>query len=283
MIGLKNILVFLLIGTLSCDTGQLEVIADLPRTMYEVSGIETARDSEALWMINDSGNRAKLYKLGLDGKIIHEIKIDAKNRDWEDLTQDQDGNIYIGDFGNNFNDRSNLSILKVDKRFLESFAETPVEKIRFSYPDQEEFPPKKKTWYFDCEAFFHFNDSLYIFTKSRVRKDWGRTNLYKIPARSGKHVAQFIGSFNSCNNVDCSITAADISEDGKTMVLLTHGSVWVFTKFERDNFFNGKVTELSFDHLSQKESICFKNDSTVYIADERAQGAGGNLYKFSLN
>ncbi|MBT8267627.1 MAG: hypothetical protein KJN59_00255 [Bacteroidia bacterium] len=280
---MKKILVLFLLSSMACDTGNLTVIADLPKSLAEVSGAECLGNCEELWMLNDSGNKARLYKVDTDGEISHVLKIDAKNHDWEDITADKEGNLYIGDFGNNLSKRDNLVILKVENKFLESMTDTPIERISFKYPNQTNFPPKKKQLYFDSEAMVFHNDSLYIFTKSRVRGNFGRTDLYKVPAKRGQHVATFMGSFNSCENIDCWITGADISADGKQLVLLTPKSAWLFSGYEDDRFFDGQVTEYPFDHRSQKESVCFKNDSTLYIADERAHGSGGNLYSFKLN
>ena len=82
----------------------------------------------------------------------------------------------------------------------------------------------------------------------------------------------------------CWITSADISEDGKTIVLLNHQSVWVFSDFQGDQFFSGKATEFSFNaDLSQKEGVCFKDANTLYITDELAHGVGGNLYEFKID
>ncbi len=274
----------LLLLVIACHTGNLPVLTDLPNTMKEVSGTETVMGSELIWMLNDGGNKSKLYGLNLQGKIIKEIKIDAKNNDWEDLTSDESGNLYIGDFGNNFNRRKNLAILKVNYSNLKSDSLVSIERISFRYSDQKKFPPKKKQKYFDCEAFFFHNDSLYLFTKSRVKNDFGKTHMYKIPAKQGNHVATLIGSFSTCNDLECWITSADISNDGKRVVLLSPKSVWIFSDFKGDNFFNGTVKEFPFGYKSQKESVCFKTNSTLYITDEKSQGAvGGNLYEFKLN
>ena len=119
MIYLKKIF---LIGTLlilACDTGNLTVVADLPKKLKEVSGIETVKGSNLIRMLNDGGNKARLYGLSTKGKIKKELKIDARNNDWEDLTSDDEGNLYIGDFGNNRSDRKNLAILKVNVNDLQ--------------------------------------------------------------------------------------------------------------------------------------------------------------------
>jgi hypothetical protein len=170
----------------------------------------------------------------------------------------------------------------VSKDSLDNPNGTNIEHISFYYPDQKKFPPKKKHLYFDCEAFFHFNDSLYLFTKSRVKGDFGKTNLYKIPATQGNHEAQFLTSFKTCNDLPCWITSADVSDDEKQIALLTLDAVWLLSDYINDDFFNGKVTKHAFDFESQKESVCFKNANTLYITDEKTLGKGGNLYEFVL-
>jgi hypothetical protein len=281
-ITLKKILFLFLIPCLSCDTGNLTVLADLPSTLNEVSGIEIDSKRDLIWMLNDSGNPSKIYSLDINGNIVKTLKINAKNNDWEDFTSDAEGNIYIGDFGNNSNKRKNLAVLKVSKDSLDNSKKIDVEHISFYYPNQKKFPPKRKQRHFDCEAFFYYNGSLYLFTKSREKGNFGKTNLYKIPASQGNHKAQFIGSFKTCNDLPCWVTSADISDDGKQIALLTLNAVWIFSDYKNDNFFNGKVIKYDFDFESQKESVCFKNKNTLYITDENVLGKGGNLYEFTL-
>lgn len=234
-------------------------------------------------MLNDSGNPSKIYGLDTKGKIVKTLNINAENNDWEDLTTDTNGNIYIGDFGNNSNKRKNLVILKVSKDSLGNSKKIDVERISFYYPNQKKFPPKRKQRHFDCESFFYYNNSLYLFTKSREKGNFGKTNLYKIPAKQGNYEAQFIASFKTCNDLPCWVTSADISDDGKQIALLTLNAVWVFSDYKNDDFFNGKVIKYDFDFESQKESVCFKNKNTLYITDENVLGKGGNLYEFNIN
>jgi hypothetical protein len=82
---------------------------------------------------------------------------------------------------------------------------------------------------------------------------------------------------------DNKITAADISDDGKIIVLLNHDKLWKLSDFKDDDFFSGKIQELPFEHSSQKEGICFKTNSKVIITDERNGTTGGNIYSFNLN
>ena len=88
------------------DTKQIKTVYKLPKSLKEVSGITYGRDTRILWMLEDSGNKNKIYGLDSKCKIVKEITIsNTKNIDWEDLTKDNSGNLYIGDFGNNDNER----------------------------------------------------------------------------------------------------------------------------------------------------------------------------------
>jgi len=277
---LTYLIIFLLF--IGCqDFGNLNFIADLSKDLDEVSGIETTINSDFIWMINDSGNKPRLFGISKKGKIKKELKINAKNKDWEDLTSDENGNIYIGDFGNNLSKRKNLSILKINHKDLNN-DKIDIERIEFKYPNQTKFPPKKKKMFFDAEAFFYFKNYFYVFTKSRVKNKFGKTSLYKIPAKKGSHVAELIGNFENCNEMNCWITAADISKDGKKVVLLSQNSVLLFTDFKDDRFLSGNVKKIELEHVSQKESICFKDKNTLFIADEYAHGNGGNLYELNI-
>ena len=153
---MKNIiLLFVLLCWNSQDTGKLKVIADLPKSLKEVSGTETIMGSKLIWMLNDGGNSSKLYGVSKKGNIKKTLKIEAKNNDWEDLTSDKEGNLYIGDFGNNDNRRKDLAILKVAHKDLMNSEDAPVERIQFYYPNQKKFPPKKSALFFDAESFFN--------------------------------------------------------------------------------------------------------------------------------
>lgn len=279
----RFIFIFILLVS-GCDTGKLRVIIDLPITLNEVSGLAVNEANNLFWMINDSGNEPILYGLNRNGEIIKTLKIKAKNRDWEDLTTDPSGNIYIGDFGNNDNDSKNLSILKIQSDSLKTTKEsiTP-ERISFTYPEQKKIPPKKDKRHFDCEAFFFYKDSLYLFTKSRSPKHPEKTNLYKLPSNKGSYIAKYVDTFNTCEDDECWVTSADINKKGDKIALLTENSVFIFSELNEADFFKSKVKRYIFKYKSQKESVVFKNDSTLYIADEYLGVDGGNVYEFILD
>jgi hypothetical protein len=203
-----------------------------------------------------------------------------KNIDWEDLAADDAGNICIGDFGNNQNDRKDLAIYKLDANKPDSL----LYKISYTYPDQTEFPPKKSGWLFDVEAFISYKGSFYLFTKNRSKGFDGTVTLYKVPDAPGTHVAQKLCTIGTCDNYKrCAIAGADISPDGTKVVLISGQNVWLLTNFAANGFTAPKVMQYDLGHLSQKEGISFKDNNTLLIADEKDKGTGGKLYEVKLS
>lgn len=264
------------------STNEVQTVSKLSKKLKEVSGVEKIKNSELIWVHNDSGNENILYGINKKGVIKKEINVQSKNVDWEDITSDKKGNIYIGDFGNNDNKRKNLRILKISSKNLGK-KNAEVDVFEFEYENQYKFPPKKKNKHFDAEAFFYKKNNFYIFTKSRVKSNYGQTNLYKVAVKRGKQTAKLISSYKGCNSFECRITAADISPNGKIVALLNLKSILLFTNFKGDDFLSGTVTEIPLGFESQKEGICFIDNNSLYITDEKSHGKGGKLYTIRLN
>jgi hypothetical protein len=263
---MNKLLLFLFFLISSCNTGKLKVIADLPNSLKEASAIEKVVNSNLLWTIEDAGNKNIIYGLDIKGTIVKDIHIEnSSNIDWEDLTSDEKGNLYIGDFGNNSKNRDDFTIYKVSNLNNDK---TKAERINFILPKQSK--PE------DFEAFFLLKNDFYVFSKENKS-----TKLYKVPNQIGKHTAEFVIEFK-LKGGNSKITSADISENGKTIVLLNHDKLWKITNFKGVNFFDGTIEVLKFDHDSQKEGICFKSNSKVYITDEKDKNEGGNLYQFKI-
>ena len=263
--------------------GKLKHLGSFPSKLKEVSGIGIGQGD--IWVIEDSGNKDKIYKVDKKANVIKDLKIDhAKNEDWEDLAMDKQGNLYIGDFGNNNNDRKNLTIYRVSSSQLEK-KEPNAEKIEFHYPQQKKFPPKKDSLLFDTEGFFHREGHLYIFTKNRTRPYTGETLIYRVPDVEGEYEAEFLGSMLLCQSQNrCSVTGADISPDGKTIALLGYGLIFLVRDFELPNFETASIQIIDFNSNTQTESIGFLDGKTLLIADEKnIITGGGSLYSFPIN
>lgn len=253
--------------------------------LSEVSGLEYSSPNH-LWAHADGGNPAKLYQIDTTASITRTITLlGATNVDWEDITRDAQGNIYLGDFGNNSNNRQDLKIYKIpDPEALSADSVVP-EVIHFQYDNQFAFPPPAAEQNFDMEAMVAAGDSLYLFSKNRTSPWNGWTRMYRLPQDSGTYVAELLDSFYTGPGPQVSdwVTGADLSPDGQHLVLLSHGKIWLFSCFTGHNFFKGKSQTLNLSSYSQKESIVLADNSTLYLADESFPPfPGPNLYQASL-
>lgn len=283
----KSLLIVISLILLACQqqsNSDLKTLYPLPKKLKEVSGITYFPETNLIYTLEDSGNKNEIYAINSEGKLEKTIAItNAQNVDWEDITKDKEGNIYIGDFGNNDNERQDLCIYKVAKTELNKENAVSEYKVSFSYPEQTEFPPKKKELFYDVEGFFEYQNYFYLFTKNRSKAFDGTAFIYKILNAPGTQKAVKLGEFKTCDNYNhCVLTSATISPDGKKVVLLSHDKIVLFKDFNGDSFNNGTQTEITLNHFSQKEAIVFKDNNTLLIADEKTNKVGGNVYEFKL-
>ena len=276
-------IVFICILSSCTNYGQLIYVADLPGNLEENSGMVTLKDS-TVWIIEDNGNKDDIYKVDFNGNILKSFEVkNAKNKDWEDLAKDSNNNVYIADIGNNNNVRKDLVVYKVPNPETEPGDKIDAEKIEFYYPEQKEFPPEKSQRLYDAEALLHYGNSLFIATKNRSDPFTGEVFIYKIPDVKGEYEAKLIGTLEICKDWNtCQITGMDISPDGKKIVLLSYGKLFVLSNFSEEDFSKANIQEIDLGNRNQLESICFLDGTTLLLSDEVSHGQGGNLYRYQL-
>ena len=255
-----------------------EVISDiaLSKKLDETSALEIV--SNTLITINDSGNKPVLFYLDKKGNILNERKLDCcKNNDWESLAADKN-HIYIADFGNNYDTRKNLSIIKIP---IQKSSNENVEVINFSYPEQKKFKRIYRRSEYDAEALISFEDKLLIFTKNKRKKI---TEIYSLPKNAGNYQAKKIGSLNT----DSIVTGGDYDKATNTLALTST------IKF--DEYYVLIITDFSLNNKNQKidmyeipigktqvEAIKIIDPTTFWITseDEKSSSAA-RLMKFKL-
>lgn len=265
------------------NAGLLKIVQKLPKSLKETSGITLSADQNNYWVIEDHGNKNVIYGLDFNADIIAEIKVKGiENNDWEDITNDSDGFTYIGDFGNNDNERKDLAIYKI--KIDASQEETEVlQTTTFSYPEQKDFPPKKNDLLYDCEAFIVYKGHFYLFTKNRSKNFDGTFLVYKVLNKNGDGNAALVGTIKLDGKYsESAITSAVINQNQDQIFLLSHSNIFKLTDFTPDHFDRVNVEKISLNDDSQKEAITFKGDNTLIIADERTGDNDGNIYEFKL-
>jgi hypothetical protein len=234
-------------------------LGKLPEMVNESSGIVMADSLDSFWTHNDGGSKPYLFKVTKEGILLDSMDLaNTKNFDWEDLAKDAEGNLYIGDFGNNLNLRKDLVIYKLHPQKPKA-----IERIHYQYEDQKAFPPPKEDMNFDCEAFFEHAGQLYLFSKNRGDKE---VKMYTIPGKAGNYTARIQEEIY----LKSQVTAADINPAKNMFALLSYGKVFLFE-------INGK--KASFDHpalcvkvaRSQAEALTFINDTDFVITNEKGK------------
>lgn len=261
----------------------LSVEFALPKKLKEISGIALSKDKNTIWAIEDQGNKNVIYGLDRQGNQIADVLVEnAENRDWEDIIADAQGNMYIGDFGNNDNDRQDLSILKVDLKEASQKAAKVTQTTTFHYEGQTEFPPKKSNWLYDCEAFVEKDGYFYLFTKNRSKGFNGTFLVFQVPNKAGDFEAKLVAKLKLQGGYsDAAITSAAINSRNQ-VILLTHKNIYMLSTFFDKNFETAVIQKTPLNHNSQKEAVVFLDDKTLLIADEKDGKEGGNVYKFSF-
>jgi hypothetical protein len=242
---------------------QIVTLGKLDAVVDESSGICPAPWSENLLSINDSGGKPEIYEIDHKGKLIatHAVP-ESKNVDWEEITADSKGNVYIGDFGNNANQRKDLTIYKYKNGITE--------KITFRFGDQD-FSKGFKMEY-DCEAFFWNNDSLYIFTKS-WEKGVKASRLYSVSDQPGDYTL----SPKDEVYLKAQITGAAINPSKSQFALISYGKIFLFGI--ENNVINFRSPQVCISIAKkQTEAIMYKSDNNLIFANEQR-----GLYSLMVN
>jgi hypothetical protein len=219
-----------------------------------------------LWTHNDN-NDTNLYCLDtIDGRIVQTVSLSGiENKDWEEISQDKDY-IYIGDFGNNSGNRTDLRIFRIAKNTLLGGSQL-IDSIKFSYSDQVDFTPDAYKTDFDCEAFIVAGDSIYLFTKQWISN---KTNIYSLSKNPGNYVAKL----RSAWDVNGLVTGATFLDTKKIAVLSGYSEklvpfIYLLYDFNGYDFFSGnkrKVEVLLPYH--QIEGIATSDGVKFYISNE---------------
>lgn len=219
----------------------------------ESSGIVASQQYAGVyWTLNDSGNPSSLYATKRNGELITAIKIrGTRNFDWEALANDEKGQLWIGDIGNNSRMRIdlNVAVIKEPNPFTETEAEV-IAKYPYAYPEKN----------VDAEGLFIANGIPYI-----VSKEQSAAVLYRFPALKAdeKQVLERVGEFAEAKLV----TGAGISKDGKRLAVCTYNSLWVYhgTDGNLAQMIQSKPWVLRHNFLG--EAICFEGYD-LYLTNE---------------
>ena len=234
------------------------------------------------WTLSDSGGQPVIVPLHADGSAVITPKglwgpvliKGATNVDWEALTGDAQGDLIVGDVGNNVSRRKELALYLFKEPAAGATEVTEPRKVTFAWPDQTAFPDPELSH--DCEAMFLLRGRLYLLTKHR--RDT-LTDLWRadIPAAGARATLTKLARFDA----DGMVTDASLSPDQRRLAVLTYRNVWVFDlPADGEDFFRGPALHapiappmLSF----QVEGCAWLDAGHLLVGSEQ-----GDLFRIAL-
>ncbi len=260
--------------------------------LLEVSGLAASRrNSDLLWVLNDSGNRPVLHALNTRGTDLGQVALaGVKNVDWEDLaafTWKGEPWLLVTDTGDNPGRRSKVVLHALPEPKADAqgrFAGTvrPAWSLPFTYPDG----PR------DCEAVAVDEAAGQILLLSKRSKP---PVLYSLPLgpplAERPQVATVIGPLATIppptatdlllpyGRYRSQPTAMDLSSDGKELLILTYRHAYLVQRMPGQDWKNVlaepplaiKLPDLFT--LAQREAACFSSDGKRLFVTGEGVGA----------
>lgn len=250
---------------------QLAILAG--EAIDESSGIACSRRTPGVfWTHNDSGDDARIYAIDIRGRDLGSCLLSGVDAyDWEDIASfTWKGNSYllIGDTGNNG--------LAAAVQMLHLVEEPPVDPQKGA--GAEKIPVVRTIYYSyeddhrNCEAIAvdPTDRTILLATKERG----GNCHVYTlpwpdaVPEPEKALIARRIASPGVS-----SVTAMDVSPDGRRAVLLTYLHAYEFTRAENETWaaaFSRAPREIPVPDRLQGESICYGPEGkTLYLTSEK--------------
>ena len=242
--------------------------------LTEASGLGSSTlNPGVLWSHNDSGNDAVLFAFAEDGTNLGIYALDLPADDWEDLSLGFDSElgadaIYVGDIGDNREDRPEITVLVVPEPAVDTDA-APVSAelsgwntLTLTYPDG---PHNAETLMVDpltgdlIIVTKDYGGETFVFRKAAPHVD-GSNTVLDLVADLTFAQAPLSGSGAA--------TGGDISPDGALIAVRTYSSAYAWRREEGEEVgaaFDSHPCNLGAHNERQGEAITFQTDGSGYI------------------
>jgi hypothetical protein len=172
------------------------------------------RPQNALYALKVVGGQLKEVAPGFRGTAI---ELPVQSHDWEAIGRDDDGNLWVGDIGNNECDRDDTAVLKVREPDPSSRElATVLATYRYRFPD----PPPGCAGR-NAEAMFLFENRPYIIDKS------DQSTVYRFPTLAPDKPVTLERVGTLAGGVQ-NLSGADLSGDNKLLAVDTHTALYIY-------------------------------------------------------
>jgi hypothetical protein len=234
-----------------------------PRVV-ESSGLAASRRHPGvLWTHNDSGDAARLFAIGRDGRVLATLRLaGVRARDWEALAVGRDDRgrpaLFVGDVGDNLDVWPSVTVYRVAEPARLRDATVRAQRYRLRYPDG----PR------DAEALLvdPRRNRLYL-----ASKDEAGGRLYQAPAALR---GDRVNLLRRVRRVPALVTDGAFSPDGRLLVLRDYGAAHLYAASGR------RLATVPLPFQPQGESIAFAADGGSLLAG--SEGAGSEVWRVPL-
>lgn len=227
------------------------------RNITEASGIVASPTrSRVLWVHNDSGGAPELFCIRPGGSSCGTVTVTGADAfDWEDIASGSQGDLFVGDIGDNEGVRDAITVYRIAEPPPpgrgESAPSEPAQRIDLVYPKAR----------YDAEALLVHPDTraIYVITKDspavvlRAGPEGGRMKVVGVLRLPG------LLSFP---------TGADITSDGKHVIVGTYDSAFEFRARPSkpfDAIWKTTPRSIELPLAQQREAIAYRADGGAII------------------
>jgi hypothetical protein len=255
-------------------------------SLDEISGIVASRRATGVfWVHNDSGDTARVFAIGADGRDLGEFALSGASAvDWEDIAAGPGpvagvAYLYLADIGDNAKSRASVQVYRVPEPLVDSGilpgppqTLTGVATLTFTYPDGPH----------DAEALIvdPTNGEVFVVTKDLIG---GVAQVFRAPANLAG------GSTTALTQVATvslgflhGVTGADVTPNGDVVALRTYLSVSLYPRPAGQSlaqaFSQAACAGASSASESQGEAIGFTRDGRGYVTV--SEGVHPALHQF---
>ena len=227
--------------------------------LTESSGLVASRKHPDLfWSHNDGGGKRQvLYAMTRTGEAIAEFRVvGAVLDDWEDLSADNSGHLFIADTGNNEGQRGSIAVHQLDEP-SPTQGQNGLARVTQSW---SLLYPKE---HFDCEALFVWEDSGYLISKVF---DDERADVYRFSlTNTAAQTLELLGELR----IDSPVTGAALSADGRLLGIVAKNGAYAYRiDGHVQRAFRGKGHQTKFRH-EHVEGCTFVPEGLLATAESR--------------
>jgi hypothetical protein len=245
--------------------GEAEVLLTIgdPRVVESSGLVASRRHLGVVWTHNDSGDAARLFAIGDDGRVLATLRLaGVEARDWEALAAGRDDRgrpaLFAGDIGDNLGAWPWVTVWRVAEPARLRDATVRAERYRLRYPDG---PRNAEALLVDPRG-----NRLYV-----ASKDEAGGALYRAPAELR---ADRVNLLQRVRRVPPQVTDGAFSPDGRLLVLRDYGAAHLYRAS------GGRLATVALPFQPQGESIAFSADGRSLLAG--SEGAGSEIWRVPL-